>query len=689
MEKLKANSSTSPHEYGHAGNTDDIPGGPTHDKSEISLVANSGHSKFRKFRFSAALCAFFAGFTVIAPARDVYLEKFGADPILIGLLFILISFSNPVAEMVTGRLQQHDALSRLFPIEKWGRKAPWLWTHFIIMAFSTGCLLLPPSRDKFLLHGYFTIVSITMLWAMSTTLIAFEAARQELYPYNEERSEVEMFCKISCICGIGLGILPILVLLADSRFIVRAGASVFWCLTILVWGLQGNPIWKECKSTSKHEDSSLVQDLKIALSSFAFRHLCLSRFYDGAYQGIYAGMIFYFLTYILQLHGLERSMWLIFVGIASMCGEMTMAFYVQQLLRKRSFQFVLQSFVIKARMANCFCGAILLLLPVFLYGQDTLAKGSRELTITRIVFLVYAFMNRIFQAPFTFWRVGAQCWVIDEDIHESDGVRREAAFLSVFTASQNFARAFCAAGAFLGLGLTGLDLIDCESICEEAADCLGECAERNILKQPDSLRLYIRLCFVVGLSILEIAVIIHAALFPIRGIRLAKLYNNQTVAFGGKLKGVYSGPQKSKDCLNTVEMLNRALGESKMARPMDNVPSTIAELKAVQGRGRSSSGSFSVVWSPSKEANGVTDEEVSDETALPGTLRKHLDKHGHAVYTKTPVTADIRQSISSGESPAGEMHKDLINGFFKTNGTCDFEDLSADMKLTKRNKMSI
>merc|ERR1719443_1876548 len=108
---------------------------------------------------------------------------------------------------------------------------------------------------------------------------------------------------------------------------------------------------------------------------------------------------------------------------------------------------------------------IVLIAPVCLYGHKTLGKGSRELTVTRLLFIAFAFFNRFFQAPFTFWRVAAQCWVIDEDIHEKNGVRREAAFISVFSAARNFARALSSAVAFLGIGLAGLNPQNCESDC--------------------------------------------------------------------------------------------------------------------------------------------------------------------------------------------------------------------------------
>ncbi|CAK0883851.1 unnamed protein product [Prorocentrum cordatum] len=55
--------------------------------------------------------------------------------------------------------------------------------------------------------------------------MAFEAARQEIYPYKEERIIVEGLCKYACMLGGGLGGLPTMVLYANARLEYRIGSS--------------------------------------------------------------------------------------------------------------------------------------------------------------------------------------------------------------------------------------------------------------------------------------------------------------------------------------------------------------------------------------------------------------------------------------------------------------------------------
>jgi len=656
------------------------PDGTKSSSTAGTQERGSGHSKCRKFRFGGTLAGIFTAMSIILPAKDFYLEKFGAHPLVMGILFFIVSFLTPFCEMTSGRLQNSAALSRWFPTEVWGRKAPWLVTHMVVLAVAASILYLPPMKsNKFVIHAWFFVISVIMFWAISTTIIAFESTRQEIYPYNEERCQVEMFCKITCIVGILIGMAPMLVLLANSSLHFRLAASAFWLVGVLTWGLQAKPIWMEAKAeTAVQEESSICSDLKSCWSSCAFRHLCMVRLYDGLYQGIYTSNLFYYLTYILEMHGVERSGWLVLVGVATVGGELIMAFYVSNRLNERKFQFKLQAFVIRNRIMNCIVGIVLLVLPVVLYGHKALGRGNKALNMTRLLFLAWAATNRFFQAPFTFWRVGAQCWVIDEDIHEGKGVRREAAFISVFSAAQNFARAISSAFAFLGIGLAGLAPTDCDTQCEDSlggfsslVDCTSACREKSILDQPESVRIYIRACFIIGLSLCDILIICHALAFPIKGIRLAKLYNNQTLALGGKVKGIYTGIMRGPR-LSPVQMVEKQHGESKILRMDCDAMAGIEQVMlsaprpGSPGRRNTKKGiSASVILTlpdlvQTKEMNtGLSQEDfvcAADESPVAGTLRDHLAQH--AGFVRSPV-ASIPKPPDDSNSP---MESAVPNG---------------------------
>lgn len=365
-----------------------------------TVATSSGHTKCRMFRFSGTLASIFTGLGVVTPAKDYYLEKFGAHPLAMGFLFFIVSFLTPVGEMFSGRLQSREALRAFFPVARWGRKAPWLLTHCIILAIACALMFIPPEANAILLHAWFFVLSVTMFFSCSTMTIAFEAARQEIYPYNEERSSVELFCKISATSGMGISILPMLVLLANAAFILRLMASILWSIGVLVVGMQASSIWLEANSMSKETDEaqSMRSLLKEMWRSPVLWHLCMVRWWEGMYQGIQATNLVYYITYVLQMHGVGRSMFIGMVGVFAVMGEMPSAGFVTRWLKERKFSFQLQHFVIIARCINCVLTLLFLLFPVILFGYKIL-DDDQDLLVVRGLFLLWMTATRVFQSP--------------------------------------------------------------------------------------------------------------------------------------------------------------------------------------------------------------------------------------------------------------------------------------------------
>ncbi|CAE7429002.1 unnamed protein product, partial [Symbiodinium sp. CCMP2456] len=108
----------------------------------------------------------------------VYLEKFGADATIMGLLFSVISFWSPLTECLVGHLQDREVLKRCFPVERWGRRALSLATHCVIAAVAASAVYMPPSNATGPLEVWFVLVLMLSYWGASSCVIAFEAARQ-------------------------------------------------------------------------------------------------------------------------------------------------------------------------------------------------------------------------------------------------------------------------------------------------------------------------------------------------------------------------------------------------------------------------------------------------------------------------------------------------------------------------------
>eukprot|EP00930_Biecheleria_cincta_P101500 TRINITY_DN9314_c0_g2_i2.p1 TRINITY_DN9314_c0_g2~~TRINITY_DN9314_c0_g2_i2.p1 ORF type:complete len:640 (+),score=65.70 TRINITY_DN9314_c0_g2_i2:83-2002(+) len=502
-----------------AGEQKPIVTDPTPSEDGGNCEIGSGHSLCRKMRFAGTLSAIYLGLALASPAKDFYLEKLGAHPLVMGVVFFIVSFLSPVNEIISGRLQARGRLARCFPVEKWGRKAPWLLTHVGVLALAAGALYLPPSRDPVVVH----------VWLY-----------KEIYPYNEERAGVEFLCKIAVAIGIAVAALPLLVLLSNSAFWLRASASVLFFVCTLCMGLQARDIWIEAKSPNLEGETppSICRDFKLTWGNWAFRQLVCVRLWEGLYQGLQATNLWYYITYLMQLHGVARSLAVVGIGALNMFADTVVAFFVGRLMDKRENSFKIQTWVITCRTVDAALTVFMGVLPVLIAGAGPHAKGSSGLAVERAFFVVWITVNRALQGPFTFWRVGAQCWVVDEDNHAANGERREAAYISVGSAAQNFTRAFAGAVGFLGYGLAGLAPKDCEMLCagspeEENFNCLDPCMGESIISQPDTLRWYIRLINILGLVISELLLVYHTSAFPIKGVRLMRLYHNQTNAYGG------------------------------------------------------------------------------------------------------------------------------------------------------------
>lgn len=578
------------------------------DLPDLSPKApNITHSSLGKARFAGTLASIFLGLSLASPAKDFYVEKLGGNPIVMGVVFFAVSFLAPLNEVISGRLQNRAVLRRCFPVEKWGRKAPWLCTHVVLLAIASGVLYLPPSRDPIMVHAWFFVVSVVLFWAISTNLIAFESCRQEIYIYNEDRSSVELFCKVACAVGITLAALPLLVLLSNANIYLRLAASAFFVLASLALGLQAKPTWMQATSDSKQEQSNICHDFKQSWQNKAFRHLACVRFWEGCYQGLQTTNLWYYLTYIVQLFGVQRSIAVVVVGVVSFISDLSVSAYVQRQMTKRTMSFRIQKIVVVCRALDVVVTAVLLLIPIYFIGGDAHAYGSHSLFVDRALFLTWTALNRAFQSPFTFWRVGAQCWVIDEDVHLANGTRREAAFISVASAAQNFARAVSAALAFLGYGLVGFAPKDCEAICrielETVMDCLDICMAESVVSQPNALRWYIRMINIVGLIVAEMMIVFHTWSFPIKGIRLAKLYNNQTAASGGTVDtGSQEEQQRKlqKKLTPTLQSLAKAQHSLSVVVTNDDPSEGAAFVRNVQ-RSRRVTGkgvSTSVIFGP-------------------------------------------------------------------------------------------
>mmetsp|Transcript_94163 Transcript_94163/g.285997 ORF Transcript_94163/g.285997 Transcript_94163/m.285997 type:complete len:355 (+) Transcript_94163:3-1067(+) len=157
----------------------------------------------------------------------------------------------------------------------------------------------------------------------------------------------------------------------------------------------------------------------------------------------------------------------------------------------------------------------------------------------------WAVASRVGLCSFSFFRISAQCWLADEDcvLGTGRGKRRQGTIFGALAMTQNFAGAAFVSLTFLGLGFSGLSTRNCEAWCRKdqqdgSADCVDRCFSRTIEEQPDSLRLYIRAVIGFWAPLCELLVAFHAYRFPIKGMRLRRLY-----LMVAEVRGESTGPK--------------------------------------------------------------------------------------------------------------------------------------------------
>eukprot|EP00913_Durusdinium_trenchii_P010342 g9698.t1 len=160
----------------------------------------SGHSWWRKARFAMSLFSPFGMMGVVGVAKDIFLEKFGLDAKTFSLLVTIASFWGPFQDMFMGRLQDREA----------------------------------------------------------RCIISFEAARQQVYPFKEERISVEGLCKYSCMAGGGAGGLVFLVLSKDASIAVRL-AFVLYIIPVGLLSLEAVPLFREARQSSELHNAEVQE----------------------------------------------------------------------------------------------------------------------------------------------------------------------------------------------------------------------------------------------------------------------------------------------------------------------------------------------------------------------------------------------------------------------------------------------
>lgn len=497
----------------------------------------SGHSSFRKGRFALSLFSMFHIWTVVGSAKDIYLEKMGADPTTVAIIWTGVSIWGVGTAFLHGIMQDRQLLSSCFPVALWGRRAPWFMTHGVIAAIAAALVYVPDlfSKSVVSLHVWFTVTVVVAFWGAGSCVTAFETARQEVYPFKEERIFVEGLCKYAAMQGGGTGGFPFLVLAAFDSLELRILLSFAYILPCSLASLEAVPLLREAKSPGTDSLRATLGVLMDALpfrkkSNRALQHLMGMAFWDAAYGSWIASVLLYYITYVLQPSSAPaRTFMLVVSGFAAGTTESLLNIVYMRVFgagdarkdKSGEADKRLLNFVVFMRVLNA-------AVTVAIMGIATPSIAF---------FILWCVTCRCGVCGFTFWRVSAKCWLVDEDAvgRAQDGKRqqansREGTIFGTIALTRNIAGAIWSSLAMFGLSYFGLKTTNCSDVCEmftgdSHGTCMDECWTHIIEDQPDSLRFYCR--FVIGFiaPLCELLLAFHAYAFPIKGTRLRRLYH--------------------------------------------------------------------------------------------------------------------------------------------------------------------
>ena len=167
--------------------------------SEAQVALKSGHKESTVIRFAFSIFSPFVGISCIGLAGQLFTIAYGADLSDTFTVLTIIAIWNTINDPIVGWMQDKELLSKYFPFQTWGRRAPWYFSHLLPNALSVGALYFVPNSMKHPADGDTAIYiwllcsAFVMRWATSHCYTAMKSATIEIYPSSAERLNLEFW----------------------------------------------------------------------------------------------------------------------------------------------------------------------------------------------------------------------------------------------------------------------------------------------------------------------------------------------------------------------------------------------------------------------------------------------------------------------------------------------------------------
>eukprot|EP00935_MAST-01C_sp_MAST-1C-sp1_P000266 g266.t1 len=422
----------------------------------------SGYNWGEKTQYA---CGVFGAYVIsfaIGGLRDVYVLMLGANVSTMAALNAIIVTWNVINELIISYMQDAELLNKCMDKKLWGRRAPWMATHIplgfaaVVLAYCANVMKLDGNDGLYVL--YF-ITTFTSVWTASAQFVSFSAAQIEMFPYKEERMEVEGIAVVFALAGVMVGVLGLSAAYLDYEggMMLPIGCVCgFLSLSSLI---SLGPLRKAKAPADASKLGGFFAEYCSVFKNKAFLCYCSAQFFDGCYGAALSTFFVYYLTLQVEGGSSTRSSGLALSVFILLMGQVVMAPVWACTFNKKDINNTIniRTMTILTRLTGVFIP------PLFIYSGDfCTTMGGWSL------FLI---VERLFYSCRAFWSTAARDWVVDEDIQESfragnkDVVhtkRREALYVGVGRLVQNAGTALASAFLFLAFSETGADFPSCQ-----------------------------------------------------------------------------------------------------------------------------------------------------------------------------------------------------------------------------------
>lgn len=365
----------------------------------------------------------------------------------------------------------------------------------------------------FLGWWYFFVVLVAAFCGEQLA-ICNQAAGAECYPFKEERAQLETFNLIHAVIGVTFACVFLNLMYKEQDLVAAAGvrsqlgvAAFFSCMVSMC----SVPALRGARQDSRGEENiGFIASVKEAWAYKSFQILCGVVFVNAICNGVLAGFLVFYYTFVCRLSPAEVATNVVVIPIFGLFMQAICGTIWGKLFSAKKAD--------PATMAAWGRLIEAVVLPWFFVFSTSIGG-----------FFAAWCVHCVLVSPASFWTIAARGWVVDEDAFanfDKDRVLRREALFSSTSAAAGKVGAIVVSVLLAGNALAGMDttlLQECDDGSEYAD--LDECNVNStarveggvsVDRQPPSAILYIRSMYIVVAPVFSLISYFLVKSFPIK-----------------------------------------------------------------------------------------------------------------------------------------------------------------------------